>query len=69
MKIKKYPLPIDVECPYCLVTLEIVYEDVKDYKVHCDYLGDCDTVRGIECIRCKNVFPYTFGKRIKQLFG
>ncbi len=51
-----------VDCPECETQLAVTYGDVETHRVNCDYLGDCDTKRGIKCPKCLCVFNVAFGK-------
>jgi hypothetical protein len=42
-------------CGKCKSKLEYCQNEVQEYKINWDYLGDYDVVRGIECPVCKTV--------------
>jgi uncharacterized C2H2 Zn-finger protein len=44
-----------VKCGKCKSLLRYDQTDVKTYKTNYDYLGDYDTVTGIECPVCENI--------------
>jgi len=59
---RRYGPEVRVECPECHSILLVGYRDVKEYVINCDYLGDCDHIRGLCCKVCNYTWPYTFPK-------
>jgi uncharacterized protein with PIN domain len=46
---------ITCTCPKCRSDLAYDYLEIIEHKINHDYLGDYDTVTGIECPVCKTI--------------
>lgn len=42
-------------CLKCHTDLAYSYDEVQEYRINHDYLGDFDIVQGIECPVCKTI--------------
>lgn len=46
---------ITCTCPKCKSDLAYSYDEIAEHKTNMDYLGDSDTVMGIQCPVCKTI--------------